>query len=76
MTLYATPHDLVQRFGAEEIKQLLNQHDNNPPDTTHSRLMNACIDAAGIVDGYLAKAMPLPIKPHPLIIAMSADTII
>lgn len=69
--MYATPQDLITRFGDEEMVQLLKL---DAADTSHPRLVMACEDAAALADSYIMQAaiLPLAITP-PALIAATAD---
>ena len=67
--MYATPQDLIDRFGAREVKQVLE----TDPDPQNARLLAACADAA-LADTYLARAHPLPLLTIPaVLVSATAD---
>jgi phage gp36-like protein len=69
---YCNRDDLVQRFGAREIDDLLDR-DNNGDDDTDT-LQETIEDADALIDGYLGSryAVPLETVPH-LIRSISCD---
>lgn len=71
--MYATPFALIERFGAEEIAQVLGLGGASP-NLTHPKLLAACQDASALADSYLVRvhSLPLPSTPKALI-AATAD---
>ena len=49
--MYAQPQDIIDRFGAREVKQVLEAD----PDPQNARLLAACADAAALADTYIAR---------------------
>lgn len=68
--MYATPQDIIDRFGAREVRQVLE----SDPDPQNARLLAACADAAALADTYLARAHPLPLPTIPaVLVSATAD---
>lgn len=62
---YATKQDLIDRFGEQELIQLTDRI-NKPASTVNDTVVDTAIaDATGVADGYLAKAVKLPLNPIP-----------
>ena len=59
--MYAQPQDIIARFGAREVRQVLE----SDPDPQNARLLAACADAAALADTYIARAHPLPLPSVP-----------
>ena len=68
--MYAQPQDIIDRFGAREVRQVLE----SDPDPQNARLLAACTDAAALADTYLARAHPLPLPSVPVaLVSVTAD---
>lgn len=68
--MYAQPQDIIDRFGAREVKQVLEAD----PDPQNARLLAACADAAALADTYIARAHPLPLSSVPAaLVSATAD---
>lgn len=63
---YCTRDNLVQRFGATEIDDLLDR-DNNSSDDTDT-LAQTIADADALIDGYVSSQYAAPLSPVPQII--------
>jgi phage gp36-like protein len=62
---YATQQDLVDRFGATELKQLTDRT-NTPPTTIDDTVVTRALDdATAMADGYLGKQYTLPLSVTP-----------
>ncbi|MDR1890116.1 MAG: DUF1320 domain-containing protein [Zoogloeaceae bacterium] len=58
---YASPEDLINAFGEQEMIQLTDR-DNIPPAVVDVlRVEQACEAAQGVVDGYVSQRYALPI---------------
>ena len=63
---YATQADLVERFGADEVRQLTDRHMPAQGAIVAAVLDRAIADAAGLIDAHLAGRYVLPLStPHP-----------
>ena len=72
--MYATPQDLIDRFEAREMQQVLEGDPQGAPDPQNARLLAACADAAALADTYLSRAHPLPLPTVPaVLVAATAD---
>ena len=71
---YATPQDMVARFGAEELEKLDRGYDAADPDSS-PRLLTALEDASAEIDASLAPlyALPLPSGRYPLLRAVACE---
>lgn len=71
---YATPQDMIDRFGEEELIQLTDRLDSGVLDD--AVLDRALADAAAVIDGHLvgryADQMPLVAVP-PILVGYHAD---
>lgn len=69
---YATPDDLIERFGFDELAQRTNRTDGQTIDAVV--LGRALADADAEIDGYLATryALPLPSVPA-VLVRLAAD---
>lgn len=65
MPAYCTPDDLIQRFGATEVAQLVPLA---PGMEDTEAVQRACDDATDIVNGYLAARHTLPLSSVPRIL--------
>ena len=71
MTLYCTPSDLQDRFGAAELLQLAPAA-GGVLDT--ARVQRACEDAGDLADGYLRARYGLPLSVVPrLLVQLTAS---
>ena len=69
---YATPADLVERFGELELAQRSNRADGTSIDAVV--LGRALADADAEIDGYLATRYRLPLASAPAVLArLAAD---
>lgn len=69
---YATPTDLIERFGFEELAQRSNLADGLSIDEVV--LGRALADADAEIDGYLATRYTLPLASTPaVLVRLSAD---
>ena len=67
--MYATPEDLVTRFGEREMAQIAG--DAAP---TNAKLLAACLDAGQLADSYLSRAVVLPLATVPaVLVGVCAD---
>lgn len=63
---YASLDDLIERAGAEEIRQIADRDRDGVPDTA---VIDAALDHAGnIVDGYVGAKYSLPLLSAPPIL--------
>lgn len=66
MTAYITREDLEQRFGVDEIEQLLDDDADDSESATETDSLTAAIaDASNLIDGYLASQYTLPLSSVP-----------
>jgi phage gp36-like protein len=63
MPAYATPQDLIARFGPDEVEQLSDIGRPRTGEIVASTLEVALADASAEIDGYLAARYPLPLDP-------------
>jgi len=75
MAVYITRTDLEQRFGIDEIAELLDDdHDDDESGDESDSLTAAIADASNIIDGYLASQYTLPLSSVPdLVKAWASD---
>lgn len=72
--MYAQPQDIIDRFGAREVQQVLEADQKGTPDPQNARLLAACADAAALADTYIARAHPLPLPSVPVaLVSVTAD---
>jgi len=70
--VYATPDDLVARFGAAELLERTDLHGTGEFDAV--TVGRALDDSAALIDGYLASRYPLPLAQVPaLLVALCCD---
>lgn len=63
---YATPNDLVARYGETELIQLTDRAGAGEVDT--AIVDQAIADAEALIDGYLSGRFPVPLSPVPLVL--------
>lgn len=69
---YATPQDLLERFGAAEVAQLSGRTSGGVADT--AMLARALADAQAEIDSHLAVRYLLPLATvPPLLVMLAAD---
>ena len=71
---YATKEDMVKRFGAREVDDLLNQSSRDQDD--HAGIVQAALDdASSEMDAFLAVtyALPLQATTWPQLVAIACD---
>lgn len=60
---YATPADLLAAFGAEELRLLADRDNDGEADA--EVIAAALTNASAIIDGYIARAVTLPLPAAP-----------
>lgn len=69
---YATPQDLVTRFGADEMQQLSDIQMPRTGAVVPAVLEQFLADASAEIDGYLAARYPLPLATTPALLVVFA----
>lgn len=72
MPAYATPQDLIARFGHDEVEQLSDIGRPRTGEIVASTLEVALADASAEIDGYLAARYPLPLGTAPALLTVFA----
>lgn len=62
---YATPAQMVERFGQEELIQVSNRTGYPAAEIDPVTLAAALKDGSDLIDGYLGKRYAIPLKPVP-----------
>lgn len=65
---YATQQDLVVRFGQRELVELTDRADPPTGEIDAAIVATALGEAAGVVDGHIARRYPLPLAGVPPIL--------
>lgn len=69
---YATPQDLVTRFGMDEMQQLSDIQTPRVGAVVPAVLEQFLADASAEIDGYLAARYPLPLAATPALLVVFA----
>lgn len=69
---YATPPDLVTRFGVDEMQQLSDIQTPRTGAVVPAVLEQFLADASAEIDGYLAARYPLPLATTPALLVVFA----
>lgn len=73
-TPYVSAHEMVERFGEDELILLSNRHDLSATSVNYSVLSRAINDANGVVDGYISGRYTIPVKQvPPILVRITCD---
>lgn len=67
---YATQQDMLERFGADELRQLTDINEPRLDGVDAAVLGKALADAAALIDGYLVGRYPLPLQEPPAVLTV------
>ncbi len=70
---YATLEDLIERAGADEVRQIADRDRDGTPDP--DVVLAALQDADNLINGYVAKKYPLPLDEVPALVLTWAVSI-
>jgi len=63
--MYATPQDMIDRFGIPEMLRLSRPEERDAEEVDEAVINNALEDAVATIDGYLRGRYQLPIQTPP-----------
>lgn len=66
--MYATPDNMLSRFGAQDLMLLTEREDSVPGEVNLALLEQALRDASAEIDGYIAGRYVLPLTTVPAVL--------
>lgn len=73
---YISDQDLIDRFGAKRLAELTDRSDPPTGSIVSSVLDRAVVDAAALIDGFLAARYTLPLTAIPPLVTRLAGDIV